>query len=74
MFISSKNKSVVGLDIEAGSIAATEVRVNGSVEITGTGVTPLAAGPDGAPEPTIYRLAVDEIRLVKVKKPQGVGE
>ncbi len=29
---STKNNSVVGLDLEAGSIAATEVSVNGSVE------------------------------------------
>lgn len=30
--------------------------------------------PATAPAPTTYRLAVDKIRLVKVKKPQGVGE
>ena len=31
-----KNNSVVGLDIEAGSLAATEVRVNGAAELTGS--------------------------------------
>ena len=37
-------KSVVGLDIEAGSIAATEVRSNGAVEVVRHGVMPLAPG------------------------------
>ena len=40
----SKTRSVVGLDIEAGSVAATEVRSNGRVEVVGHGVAPLAAG------------------------------
>jgi Tfp pilus assembly PilM family ATPase len=43
-FTSGKSKSVVGLDIEAGSIAATEVRSNGSVDVVGHGVMPLPAG------------------------------
>ena len=41
---SGKNKSVVGLDIEAGSIAATEVRANGSIELVGHATAPLAPG------------------------------
>lgn len=41
---SSKRKSVVGLDIEAGSIAATEIRVNGAVEVVGGGVCELRPG------------------------------
>jgi type IV pilus assembly protein PilM len=41
---SGKNKSVVGLDIEAGSIAAAEVRANGSVELVGHATAPLAPG------------------------------
>ena len=41
---SGKSKSIVGLDIEAGSIAATEVRSNGSVEVIGHGILPLPAG------------------------------
>ncbi len=41
---SSKTKSVVGLDIEAGSVAATEVRMNGSAEVVAQGVVPLAPG------------------------------
>jgi type IV pilus assembly protein PilM len=44
MLSKGKNKSVVGLDLEAGSIAATEVRVNGSVEVSKTGVVALEPG------------------------------
>jgi type IV pilus assembly protein PilM len=44
MFSTTKDKAVVGLDIEAGSIAATEVRANGSVEVTGQGVAALDPG------------------------------
>ena len=40
----TKNKSIVGLDIEVGSVAATELRVNGSVEVVGHGVVPLDPG------------------------------
>lgn len=36
--------SVVGLDIEAGSIAATEVTVNGSVQVKAGAIGPLAPG------------------------------
>lgn len=39
-----KAKSVVGLDIETGSIAATQVRMNGTTEVSGGGVMPLAPG------------------------------
>ena len=39
-----KVKSTVGLDIETGSIAATEVRVNGTAEVVGGGVLPLSPG------------------------------
>ena len=39
-----KAGGVVGLDIEAGSIAAAEVRQNGTVGITAAAVEPLAAG------------------------------
>ena len=44
--ISSRNKTkaVVGLDIEASSIAATELDVNGGVQIGGYGIAPLDAG------------------------------
>ena len=44
MLTSSKNKSVVGLDVEAGSIAAAEVRENGSIEVTKTAIVPLEPG------------------------------
>jgi len=39
-----KIKATVGLDIETGSIAATEVHVNGTSEVAGGGVMPLAPG------------------------------
>lgn len=37
-----KEKALVGLEIEAGSIAATEVRANGSTHVTATAIAPLA--------------------------------
>jgi type IV pilus assembly protein PilM len=37
-------KALVGLEIEAGSIAATEVRANGSSELTATAIAPLPPG------------------------------
>jgi type IV pilus assembly protein PilM len=39
-----KTGDVVGLDIEAGSVAATAVRGNGVVEVTGSAIGPLAPG------------------------------
>jgi type IV pilus assembly protein PilM len=39
-----RSKGAVGLEIEAGSIAATEVRVNGRAEVVGHGVAPLKPG------------------------------
>lgn len=39
-----KTGGLVGLDIEAGSIAAAEVAVNGSVQITGSAIGPLDPG------------------------------
>jgi type IV pilus assembly protein PilM len=36
--------SVVGLEIEAGSIAATEVRVNGAAQVVGSAIAPLDPG------------------------------
>jgi type IV pilus assembly protein PilM len=35
---------LVGLDIEAGSIAATQVKSNGSIEVTAAAIAPLAPG------------------------------
>jgi type IV pilus assembly protein PilM len=40
----TKKKNLVGLDLEAGSIAATEVRVNGSPTVAGYGVAALPTG------------------------------
>jgi type IV pilus assembly protein PilM len=39
-----KPSALVGLDIEAGSIAATELSVNGSVHVTASAIAPLAPG------------------------------
>jgi type IV pilus assembly protein PilM len=39
-----KPTAVVGLDIEAGSIAATEVAVNGAIQVTASAIEPLSAG------------------------------
>jgi type IV pilus assembly protein PilM len=39
-----KTGPLVGLDIEAGSIAATEIAANGSVQITGSAIGPLEPG------------------------------
>jgi len=44
MLTSTKNKVMVGLDIEAGSIAATEVHTNGHSEPASFGVLPIDAG------------------------------
>jgi type IV pilus assembly protein PilM len=41
---SKKPQSIVGLDIETGSIAATEVRANGSRQVSRTAIAPLPAG------------------------------
>jgi type IV pilus assembly protein PilM len=41
---SKKHSSTVGLDVEAESIAATEVRRNGGASVRRTAVTPLAPG------------------------------
>jgi type IV pilus assembly protein PilM len=44
MLSMSKSTALVGLDIEAGSIAATELRTNGRTELAGYGVMALEAG------------------------------
>jgi type IV pilus assembly protein PilM len=41
---SKKPQSIVGLDIESGSIAATEVRANGSRSVSRTAISPLEPG------------------------------
>jgi type IV pilus assembly protein PilM len=44
MLSSRKTKSIVGLDIEAGSIAATEVQANGAVHVARTATAALEPG------------------------------
>jgi type IV pilus assembly protein PilM len=40
----SKSKGIVGLDIEAGSLAAAEVHRNGAIEVPKSGLLPLSPG------------------------------
>lgn len=47
---SKKTTNVVGLDIEAGSIAATELQVNGGVAVKAAAVAPLPPGAFGEGE------------------------
>jgi type IV pilus assembly protein PilM len=44
MFTKEKTRSVVGLDVDGSSLAATEVRVGRSAEVVRTAVSPLPAG------------------------------
>jgi len=44
MLSTSKEKSVVGLDIEAGSVAASELLSNGTAAVAQTAIAPLDAG------------------------------
>ena len=44
MFSAKQTKTVVGLDVEAGSIAATELRPNGSAEVSKAGIASLEPG------------------------------
>jgi type IV pilus assembly protein PilM len=44
MLSTSKEKSVVGLDVEAGSLAAAQVAANGSREVSQVAVAPLEGG------------------------------
>ena len=44
MLTTAKTKAVVGLDVEAGSIAATEVTTNGKTEVGSFGLMPLPPG------------------------------
>jgi type IV pilus assembly protein PilM len=39
-----KTAAVVGLDIEAGSVAATEVRANGAISVTGSAIASIPPG------------------------------
>ena len=44
MLSTTKSKAVVGLDVEAGSVAAAEVVSNGDSAVTRFGMAPLGAG------------------------------
>lgn len=44
MVLTKKNSGMVGLDLEAGSIAAAEVQVNGRPAVSASGILPLSPG------------------------------
>lgn len=44
MLSTSKDKSIVGLDVEAGSLAAAEVRANGGRQVSRVAIAPLEGG------------------------------
>jgi type IV pilus assembly protein PilM len=50
MLSTNKNKAVVGLDVEAGSVAATEVASNGDSAVAKFGIAALGAGVFGEGE------------------------
>jgi type IV pilus assembly protein PilM len=50
MLSTTKNKAIVGLDVEAGSIAATEVAPNGDAGVAKFGIASLGAGVFGEGE------------------------
>lgn len=72
-----KTDTVTGLEIEAGSVAATELRLNGSVQISGSGVEPLAPGAFHEGEVADPDLLVDALKSLfarhKLSKRVRVG-
>lgn len=50
MLSTTKNKGIVGLDVEAGGVAATEVAANGESAVAKFGIAPLPAGVFGEGE------------------------
>jgi type IV pilus assembly protein PilM len=62
MLSTKRTRSVVGLDLEAGSIAATELRRNGAVEIAKTGVVPMEPGAVREGEVTDSDALADALR------------
>src|SRR5947208_3286063 len=74
MLTGKKGKSVVGLDIEAGSVAAAEVVVNGGVKISRYGLTALPPGAfrEGeVADPDLLAGALKDL-FVKQKLPKTV--
>ena len=72
-----KTDTVTGLEIEAGSVAATEVTANGSIQISGSGVEPLAPGAFHEGEVGDPDLLVDALKSLfsqhKLSKQVRVG-
>lgn len=64
MLSSKKTKSLVGLDIEAGSVAATEVRVNSSAQVLRTGIAQLEPGAFNEGEVTNPEALAETLREV----------
>ncbi len=59
-----KTGGIVGLDIEAGSIAAAEVQVNGSERLVASAVEPLAAGAFHEGEVADGELLADSLKAM----------
>jgi type IV pilus assembly protein PilM len=72
-----KTDTVAGLEIEAGSVAATELTVNGNIQISGSGVEPLAPGAFHEGEVADPDLLVDALKSLfsrhKLSKQVRVG-
>jgi type IV pilus assembly protein PilM len=64
MIALSKKKGVVGLDLEAGSVAATHVVENGSVAVVGAGVAPLPSGAMREGEVTDPEALADSLKAL----------
>lgn len=61
-FSKRKHSSVVGLEIEAGSVAAAELSVNGHVEVVAHGILPLEPGVFSDGEVTNVDLLAESLR------------
>ena len=68
MLSSRKTSTVVGLDVEAGSIAATEVTSNGGVRLGNTGIAPLGPGVTREGE------VADADELAALRRAGAIGE
>lgn len=74
---SHRPTSIVGLDVDAGSVAAVEVRSNGSVGVTRSGIAPLGQGAMRDGEVTDADAVADALRELfsrqKLSKSVRVG-
>jgi type IV pilus assembly protein PilM len=71
MFSAKQTKTVVGLDVEAGSIAATELRPNGSAEVSKTGIASLEPGVFREGEVSDHEALSDALKQLFAKHKLG---